>query len=496
MDFLDPKKMRRQNILLYVGYVLIGIAIVTTALILLYQSNGFGINKQGEVIQNGLVFSGSTPDGARIVINGEDSGSTTNRRLVLAAGKYVLQFKKDGYHSWSRSLQVDGGSVNRLDYAFLFPTKLDTSVLKKYTQAVTLATQSPDRRWILVQSSSELRNFEVVDLKNPAKAPVEITIPANVLSAGEGQALKLVEWSNDNSHVLLQHTYAGKTEFVLVDREAPDQTINLNTTLGVSPTEIKLIDKKYDKYYVYSQTDKLLQTASLSQPKPLSYLKNVLAYKSYSDDVMLYVTDDTKVEANTQGQLAVKLAVGDQTYAIRKISVGTKYLLDLAKYSGDLYLVAGVDTENKAVVYKNPVEQINNKNIGVAVQTATLKVNQPSYVSFSANTRFIMTENGSNFAVYDAETDKSYAYSTNKPMDAPQEHATWMDGHRMMYVSGGKVFVFEYDQANRQALIAADPNFVPALAPDYRRMYVVSAQGTTPALPQLTSTWLRTANDR
>jgi hypothetical protein len=503
MDFLDPKKMRHQNILLYVGYVLIGIAILTTALILLYQSNGFGINKEGEVIQNGLVFTGSTPDGAQIYLKGENTGDVTNKRLVLAAGKYVLQFKKAGYNPWSRSISVDGGSVNRFDYAFLFPTKPETTVVSKFTQQIPLATQSPDRRWILVQNTTDNRDYQVFDLKNPTKAPVSLTVPATVFTAGEGSSLKLVEWSNDNSHVLLQHTFSGKTEFVMIDRESPDKSINLNTTLGVAPTELRLIDKKYDKYYVYTANDKLLQTATLGEPTPLNYLKNVLAFKSYSDNMMLYVTDDTKVDSPTQTGLAVKLAVGEQNYTIRKISAGTKYVLDIAKYSGDLYLIAGVNTENKTVVYKNPIDQINDKNIGVAVQTATLKVPNPNYVSFSANTRFIMTENGTNFGVYDAETDKSYTYDiANKPLDAPQEHVAWMDGHRMMYVSGGKTFVFEYDLANRQTLGAADPNFIPALTPDYRRMFVVAPQGSAaPADPAaassvLTSTWLRIQSDR
>lgn len=496
MDFLDPDKMRRQHYMLFVGYILIAIAIVATALILLYQSSGFGINRKGEVIQNGLVFTGSTPDGAEIFLNGEDSTFRTNKRLVLVAGKYVLQFKKDGYYPWSRNIDVQGGSVGRMDYAFLFPTKLDTSSLKNYTAMPGLATQSPDRRWILVQTGADLNSYEVYDLKNPAKTPVQLTLPAGVLSEGADQSLKLVEWSNDNSHVLIQHSFSGKTEFVLIDREAPQQSVNLNSTLGASPSEIRLIDKKYDRYYLYFADQKLLQSASLGNPKPVDYIKNVLAYKSYSDDTMLYVTDDVKADPSAVNQLAVKLAIGDQTYTIRKISAGTHYLLEIAKYSGDLYVMAGVDTENKVIVYKNPRDQINNPDIGVAVQVAILRLNAPNFVSFSNNTQYLMAENGNNFSVYDAEYDKTYTYSFPKqPLDAPQEHASWMDGNRLLYVSNGKVFVFDYDQTNRRSLNAATPAFIPAFAPDYRRLFTLTAPDASGA-SKMTQTWLRTTADR
>jgi hypothetical protein len=107
----------------------------------------------------------------------------------------------------------------------------------------------------------------------------------------------------------------------------------------------------------------------------------------------------------------------------------------------------------------------------------------------------MMIENGSSFAVYDAEYEKTYSYSFTNPLDAPQEHATWMDANRLMYVSGGKLFVFDYDQTNRHTLLAATPAYLPAFAPDYKRLFTLTppdASGGT----QMDRTWLRTAADR
>jgi hypothetical protein len=496
MDFLDPRRMRRHSIMLFVGYGLIGIAIVATALILLYQSSGYGINKDGEVIQNGLVFAASTPNAAQIYIDGQQNSFQTNKRLFLIAGDYQFQYKKAGYSTWSHAVSVRGGQVSRPDYAFLFPTKLDTAKLTSYAQAPLLTTQSPDRRWLLVMLADGSKTLSLYDLKDLTQAPVSLTLPATVATAGTNEKWELVEWSNDNQHVLLRHAYNQTAEFILVDRSDVTQSVNLNKTLAVNPTEIKLRDKKYDQYYLYDAAALTLQTATLNQSAPLAYLDHVLAYKSYGSDKMLYVTDVVKQTTPTDTRRAVLLADGDQTYQIRRIPAGNKYLLDMAGYSGDTFIAAGVDTENKVIVYKNPVDQIKDNNIGVAVQVATLKVATPNYISFSFNARYIVVENAAQFAIYDAEDAKVYGYTVSKQLDAQAAHATWMDGNRLTYPSGGKLYVFDADHKNSLGLMNVAGGYQPAFTPDYKRVLTIAPSATTAGQHDLQRTWLRTTPDR
>jgi len=74
-------------------------------------------------------------------------------------------------------------------------------------------------------------------------------------------------------------------------------------------------------------------------------------------------------------------------------------------------------------------------------------------------------------------------------LDAPQAHASWMDGNRLNYVSGGKLLVFDYDYTNNQTLIAANPTYLPFFAPDYQHMYTLAA-GTVAGQISLTQTAL------
>jgi hypothetical protein len=468
MDYLDPQKQFRQRIILLVGYVFVAIAIAIATIILLYQAYGFGFGKNGTVIQNGLAFFSSQPHPANIYVDGVLNKARTNTRLVLPSGIYRIELTRSGYRSWQRIIEQDGGSVEHFDYPFLFPTKLVSKKLQTYTSAPSVVTQSPDRRWLLVQEPGTTLTFDIYDLSNPTKAPTDISLPAGIATkATTNESWQFDEWADDDQHVLLQHDYDGKTEFILLDRTDPAQSVNLNTALSANPTNMTLDNKKYNQYYLYDTTAGTLDTASLSSPTAVPVLQHVLAYQSYASNTILYATDS---DAPT-GKVLIKLAIGSQTYDVRSLTAGTTYLLNLTQYGGTLYVAAGASGENKVYIYKDPVGQLSAQPNHALVPIQVLHVSAPNYLSFSTNAQFIMAESGTQFGVYDIENAKGYNYSASQGLDAPQTHATWMDGDRLTYTSGGKLVVFDYDGTNQQVLMSADSNYVPAFAPDYHYVY-------------------------
>jgi hypothetical protein len=471
MDYLDPKKRFRHHVMLMVGYVLIGIAIVIGTIVLLYQAYGFGLGKNGTVIQNGLFFFSSQPHPANIYVNGARKSVKTNTRLSLPAGIYNIVLQRDGYRNWQRTISLEGGSVEHVDYPFLIPKTLTTKKIQSYAAAPGLVTQSPDRRWLLVQQTNTLTGFDVYDLKAPDKPAEGLALPAGLLSKATGaESWQLGEWAADNQHVLLTHVYDGKTEFILVNRPDPDQSVNLNTTLSLNPSKLTLRDKKFDQYYAHDGTTGVLQTVSLKTPAAQPYLEHVLNYQSYGDDTMLYAT-----AANTPaGKVQVKLRIGDKTSIIRTFPAGTTYLLDLTKYDGALYVTTGASSENKVYIYKDPVGQLAANPNHALVPSQVLHVTAPNYLSFSDSAQFIVTENATEFGVYDIENKLAYHYISPYALDAPQTHANWMDGNRLTYVTSGKLVIFDYDNMNRQILVSAAGQYEPVFTPNYKFMYTVA----------------------
>lgn len=492
MEFLDPAKETRHRIIMWIGYVLVAIAIVIATFVLLYEAYGFGIGKNGNVIQNGLVFFSSQPNPANIYLNGKLNSASTNARLVLPAGIYRTQLARSGYHTWQRTIEVEGGDVQHFDYPFLVPDKLTPKAIKTYTGLPGLVTQSPDRRWLLVETPGSATNFSVYDLKNPAKAPQVLDLPASVITKAQGsENFQLEEWADDDKHVVLQHDYDGKSEFILVDRTDAASAQNLDVALSNSPTKLTLNNKKYDQYYLYDSKTAVLQSATLSAPAPKTVLEHVQAYQSYSDNTLLYTTDN----GDPAGKVYIKLKISDQTYPVRDFPSGATPLLSLTGYSGTLYVAAGATGQDKVYIYKDPVGQLHKLPNHALVPDQVLHVPLPNYVSFSNNAQFIMAENGAQFGVYDIENKKGYNYTMPQPLDAPQPHATWMDGDRMTYVSNGKLIIFDYDGTNEQTLIGALSPYLPAFAPDFKFVYTLSP-AKTPGQADVDQTSLLAPADR
>jgi hypothetical protein len=470
MDYLDTNKERRHNALLLVGYVLIAVAITISALVLLYQAYGFGIDKNGAVVQNGLTFFSSHPHPADIYVNDKLQPVKTNTRLVLPSGMYNVKLAREGYNDWQRKIELDGGSVEHFDYPFLYPRSLVTKKIQTYDDQPGMVTQSPDHRWLLVQQGNDA-SFLTYDLKNITAPAQMVTLPATVASKpAASETWELEEWADDNDHVLLLHNYDGKSEYILVDRTNPGQSLNLNTQFATNPTKITLIDKKYDKYYLYNQADGGLSKVSLRDKQPTPMLQHVLAYKSYSDDTILFVTDN----GAPKGMVRVRMVVGDKTWTVRNLTAGTDYVVDLTGYDGSLYVAAGAASDNRVYIYKDPVGQLSQENLKIAVPIQVLHVEQVNYLSFSASAQFIVAENGNRFGVYDIENETGYNYATAEPVDTPQAHASWMDGNRLVYVSGGKLFAYDFDNTNSRSLMPSGSAYLPAFDRDYKYVYALA----------------------
>lgn len=490
MDYLDVKKIRRNNILLMIGYVLVAIAITLFANVLLYQAHGFSIGKNGQVVQNGLIFFSSHPNPASIYTNGHLQPNATNTRLTLPAGIYTVKLTRNGYFDWQRRISVVGDDVQHFDYPFLIPRQLDVRNLRSFAEFPGLMTNSPDHRWLVLQPTSSLSSLLVYDLKNPDKEPLPLDLPVDLLSKTSGaEKWQVVDWADDNKHFMLEHDFDGKTEFILVDRTDATQSVNLNKTLAVEPTKLEFKNRKYDQYLAYETPALTLRSLRLQGSASEPVFQRVLAYKSYGENTLLYVTDS----GAPAGKVWVKLSAGSKTYNIRLFDAGGSYVVDLTRYSGSMYVVAAAASDNRAYIYNDPVGQMENGQ-KLPAPTQVLHVEGVNYVSFSASAQFIVAENGARFGVYDIENKLGYNYTATEPLDSPQIHATWMDGNRLTYGSGGKLIEFDYDHTNQHILGKAAPDYKPAFSPDFKFAYLL-----TPAENgqfNLTETALLTRADR
>lgn len=456
MDFLDPKKRRAYHIRLILGYVLVAVVIGLATVIIVYGANGYGINtKTGQIVQNGLVFIDSKPGGSQIYLNGTDQHATASARLVLNAGDYDLTLKKSGYRDWSHKFTLNEQSIARYVYPFLFPVKPVSANLKTYASVPAITTQSPDRKWLLIQDNSASAKTAVFDeydtsaLDQNTPAVTSLELPASLLTNySEASTLTEVEWSTDNVHLLLRHDYSGGNEFIMFNRDKPDQSLNLNASLNTNPTQIAMRDKKADQLYIYDQDTMNIRLAdvnakTISQP----ILKRVLVFKSYGKDLITYVTDS----GEPAGKVAAKIWDNGPSYKLNEFEAGSHYLIDAAQFQGHFYYADGSDVSDRINIYKDPLNSIKDPSIGKALPTIALRAAGATKLKFSDNARFIGVESGQNFAVYDIETQSRYQYTLTNPLSGEMD---WMDGHRYIGQSDGNILVMDFDGTNKQTIAA------------------------------------------
>lgn len=471
MEFLDPKKKRSYNIRLAIGFVLTGALLILATTILAFMTAGYSINKNnGAVIQNGLIFLNSHPVSANIYINGKSMG-TTSARITLPEGTYNISLTSAGYHDWNMTLDLQGGSVNQLVYPFLFPLNPAITTALALPSAPEIATMTPDQHWMLVSIPNQFGQFSQIDITNP-KAPItQVTIPANIFSNQQG-TLQVVEWSNDSQHLLLKHTWSGGSEYVMLDRINPANSFNVNQLFTNPITAIRMQDKVYNKLYLYDSTTQALSLADVSSKTVTPVLSGVVSYWPYSTDQILYTTS----QGAPANQVLVKLWNKNISYNIRTLPLSSNYLLNIANYSGNFYVIAGSSAEHQVYVYMNPLNTLEIAgNNSLPVPYTLLQVNGvPESATFSTSAQYLALQSGSEFSVYDFQNQTHYHYDTGLKV-SDTELSNWMDGNRLTLVSGGRLYVFDFDGTNMVNFTAADPGYLPAFNAAFDALYTVTS---------------------
>ncbi len=475
MDFLDPSRKKAHRRRLFLGYFLMAIMVAIGTLIVLYQANGWDVNREnGEFIQNGIVFVDSKPGGATVYVNNVAEREKTDTRLVLPEGIYTIRIEAEGYRTWQRSFELDGGQIERLVYPFLLPNTLTITDVKTYDAKPLIASQSPDRRWVLIQRPGETYQFDVFDLINPAEKPVQVAVPITTLTSPSVDAsLEFVEWSTDNKHVLVKRSYENKSEYIIFNREASAETVNLNTAFGITPAEVSLRDKKPDQFYYLDSLPGVLRTAN-TKSKTISapLLSAVIDYKSYGDNIILYVTKEGAQNDKTN----FKILDGETDYLLKSVKQSEEYVLDVAKYNGDWYYVIGATNESAVFVYKNPVTVLKQENSSLSAYSI-LRLGNPKFVSFSANTQYIKAQSGKTITTLDLEHEKQYIFELDQDIPLDQD-VKWMDGHRFVYVDNQQSYIVDFDGSNKQTLVTSALPNSPFFDRDYDNVFTIENSKT------------------
>jgi hypothetical protein len=493
MDYLDPKKKKQKKINLMIMYALLGIAIAIATVVMVYLVNGYSIDRQtGEVIQNGLVYLDSKPESAEIFLNGEKQKGKTNARLVIPAGSYTFELRREGYRNWSRELTLEGGSLRQLTYARLIPEQLDTELSLELPATVTMTSQSIDKRWLVMGTNDNPLNIHVVDLNRAVKELFTIPLPLDTLDTKEPGAWTVVDWADDNKTFLAAYKTATTIEYVLIDREDGTKTKKLKTIFPTIPfSEASLRLRKNDLLYLHDKTGQKLYEANVTEKTVAQVLDGVIDYKTH-DDGILYVTKTDAAEA----MVSAVFKLGDKSYKLRNLKEHSSYLLNVSKQGTAFVMGIGSPVENRVIIYDDPIAALKENDFStLPVPTTVLRVNNPEEITISADSSVILARGGDMFASHEFEADRSYNFTSNSPLDISQK-LHWVDGQHFLVSSAGRLLMIDFDGSNQNTLSDSITSSGGYFDKDSNLLYSFLPPLESSAKPRLMFTHMRSAADR
>ncbi|HEX7455970.1 MAG TPA: PEGA domain-containing protein [Candidatus Nanoarchaeia archaeon] len=164
---------------------LVIVGIITVGIVLYAQ--GYRPNfKEKSIEATGIVSIKSTPNQARVFIDGEEKGTTNIDIPDLKPGKYTIKIVKEGFSNWEKNVDVTKENVNLIQ-ALLFPvapslraltfTGVNNPLVSPNGKGIVFSLKEPEEKagiWALNFSTSPLPSFFTKDLTQVAADTEEI----------------------------------------------------------------------------------------------------------------------------------------------------------------------------------------------------------------------------------------------------------------------------------------------------------------------------------
>jgi hypothetical protein len=186
MEYLIKKNRQKHIRMVWVGYFLCGIMLVLATILANALISGYYLDKNGDLIQNGLVVLNTEPKSATIAINGQDQDKSTPEKVVIPEGEYRFVLSKAGYYDFEKNFKLSGSEVKNLKNIRLLPLSV------KYLAAPQPLVPTPT---IIPEVPTKVQN-QSVEIKD--KNIVSGTLPGQILVK-----------TKDTDTLLTTHDYSG-----------------------------------------------------------------------------------------------------------------------------------------------------------------------------------------------------------------------------------------------------------------------------------------------
>ena len=247
---MDPEqRIRRQGLKVIVSEILMVITVIITVIILAFLVSGYWLGSDFKVERQGMLQIYSMPTGANVAVDGDAPWfQRTNTSKVLSSGEHEVVLTKDGYDSWSKTVNINEGLLYRLHYPRLFLLEREKETTY-HAEAPVLVTVSPDYNLMLITNNTTDWQLIGLNRDNIEPTAVDISSLSTYISKADdaekglftGKILS-ADWSSDNEHILMKIGDNESFEWVVLNVKNPKNSVNITKEFAAVFDEVRIFD--------------------------------------------------------------------------------------------------------------------------------------------------------------------------------------------------------------------------------------------------------------
>ncbi len=453
------------------------VAIIVTGLIFIIL--GYRIDTQsGQVERSALLQYNTTPTGASVSIDGSLLGSNTPTKSTVLAGSHKFVMQRDGYETWQKTLDIKAGTLTWLNYARLVPKVRPVAAVASYpTVHASLGTL--DGQTIMVQQDAAVPQFQIVDVSNDTIKSTTITLPTTLYSdattAGVTHSFKVDQWDSGGRYLLVEHAYAGKTEWLVVDTQDVASSKNITKSLDIGINYATFSGTSGDILYALTGTDirKLdLSAGTISR----SLVSRVSSFELYETNIITYVGTDQSTPAN---RVVGLYREGDsKSHILRTVTEPATVPLHVttARYYNKDY-IAITDGQKVDILYGSYPASGSEDSSSLSTFASFKFVADVQRVSFSPAGFYLVVQAGAQFAGYDIEHQTLTESSITGVTGGSSATLRWLDEAHLWTDVDGTLTMRDFDGANVFNINGVVSGYDATLTHNERYIYSIGKVG-------------------
>ena len=462
---MDPEKAkRRQSLKILISESIMVLAVILTVTILAFIVSGYWLNSDFKVERQGLLQISSIPTGADVSIDGESAWlQRTNTSKVLSSGEHTITLTKEGYDSWSKTVNISEGLLYRIHYPRLFPQNRSAEDILD-ASGTTLSTVSPDHNSLLL--INDTTEWKLINLNNETIKPQEIDISKIFSSISLADSAKIglftgkildIDWDYNGTHALFKvQGNNSNTEWVLLDIKNPTNSINLTREFGSNFSEIQILDN--DSNNLLAVQNNNLHKINVSG-KSLSavLIENIINFDHYGDNEIIFSAQNVSESSSAGPYYVGLLKIGENKTTVLKETT-TPAKVTLSKFYDDKYIT---------VLEENLVSLYQKENDFKLLHTFELTFN-PSIIEVGHSGEFITMLLDNQIATLDMEAMSIIEWQ------ATGNTFGWIDNDMIYSVADNELTVYDYDGLNRRTIANNVSSHFPAAITNNKWLYYFS----------------------